>query len=251
MATKQKTYTVPIDKELCREFLLIPIPEIKEDHIREIRKIFNVVVRNYYADMKYDEEELFLEMMTKTLEGREKYNSQYCAYNYIYTGMRFSIGNERVSRKKVIITDELPAEKEVVTWERKDDEDELLEILSGFYEVVELAPRQVFNLLFADSEIAPQTAENLTSFVTKLSKDLIDKTSPTVQVIDVEGKKVRRIVLESHKLYVVNDLWEGLRPDRLFRYKKFNVPCITEARLCAGCFDKKSKGRFVKKLILS
>ena len=245
----KKVYTVPIDKELCKEFLMKPMSEITEAHIAEVRKVFNVIIRNYYADMKYDEEELFRENLVKILETRSKYDPGFCAYNYIYTGLRFSIGNERVARKRIISTDQPLPDRETVTWERDDREDALLEILSGFYEVVELEPTQVFNLLFLDSDIQEQTAENLVVFISKLSKNMVSTPDTQIQILTINDKQVRRILFNGLKLYIVKDLWSSLESNYTFHYKHMAIPCITEQGLYLEGLVRQNHRAFIKRLI--
>jgi hypothetical protein len=252
MATKK--YTVPIDKELCRQFLVNDISTLTEAHITEVRKVFNVVVRNHYADMKYDDEELFQENLVKTLEDRAKYDPKFCAYNYIYTGMRYRIGNEKVTRRKTnLIGEEVLPDKEYVSWERTEEEDELVEILSGTNEVTELRPEVAFNLLFG-KRVAENVAVEFSKLITGVSRSVqpVSDVSGYVQILRYRGSKFRRVVINGNRFYVVKDLWPSLTNDNQFTIKKKVIPCISERGLTLAILQERVPAHtaLVQKLFL-
>lgn len=99
-----------VDKELLFEFLLLEHDEISDVHLKEVKKVIDIVLNKYFP-ANFDEfGELQAEVMVKLFENKVNYNPRFDAYNYIFTIARNQAGNLLRKLHRELLTDEFWSE---------------------------------------------------------------------------------------------------------------------------------------------
>lgn len=102
---EERTYKVKIDKSILRELLTIGIPEIKDKHLKELKKVISVVFIKHFNKYYYEHEELERFAILAVLERVVRYDPSLDAYGYIYTICRNEIGNKVLKLTKETFVD--------------------------------------------------------------------------------------------------------------------------------------------------
>lgn len=97
---KKDNYKIRINKDLLTDFFRGPAEGITDAQIREVKKTIAIILTKYYSKYSYLYEDLRQDAFLAIMRRRDKFDSKYSAYTYIYTVFRNEIGNKILSYTK-------------------------------------------------------------------------------------------------------------------------------------------------------
>lgn len=102
MNCNEKPYKVKIDQEKLTDFFTTQ--NVTEAHLKEIRKVFNVVLIKHFSNYMSDADNLYQYAILAILERRDRFDISYSAYNYIYSCFRNEVGNKinKLSKESLV-----------------------------------------------------------------------------------------------------------------------------------------------------
>lgn len=106
---------IKVDKDKLRVAFETPINEISEDLLKEVSKVFSIVIAKYYSKYYYMADELKAFAMLAFLERHDRYDHTRDPYGYLYTVFRNEVGNKIRGLTKETSTDDGSDEKHNVS----------------------------------------------------------------------------------------------------------------------------------------
>lgn len=111
---EERNHKVKIDQAKLKDFFMND--NVDESHLKEIRKVFNVVMIKHYSKYVRWTDDLYHYAILAIYERKKRYDPSFSAYNYIYTTFRNELGNKiRTLTREYLVEDLLSFEESVST----------------------------------------------------------------------------------------------------------------------------------------
>lgn len=188
--TDEKTYKIPINKDILTDFLLSNLPPDSKQ-MEEVIKVFTVVLIKHFSNYLQDKDDLFSYAWVGILSKRKNYDPSFSSYNYIYTISRNEIGNAIKRYSKEELTDDLlPASSGFVSQANAVEMDLPPELnkykkyLTGEqeFDLVELPPLDAFYLIVFILSHTPFRKKRVPDFI-KENPDALEVLFKSIHVM--------------------------------------------------------------------
>lgn len=107
MSEGQNNYKIKVEMSVLYDFL--SGEECRDDHLRELKKVFNIVMFKHFGKYYEYREDLYQIVILAILEKRVNFDKDRPPYNFIYTIFRNEIGNNLRKMVQLVDCDDIAA----------------------------------------------------------------------------------------------------------------------------------------------